>query len=153
MIFPNDDFETTTSTSVPTFFKNETKIESINDTLPVHNNQKIYEESKNHQEDNIQAWITLSQVKLLFKVVKFCCVAEVSTFSIIITSLRLSFFRLNTVLTFNRWNSHWGKNQLFIQKLLRIWCLKNVNFVKNETLKLWILRKMRLWNCEFCEQW
>ena len=103
MIFPNDDFETTTSTSVPTFFKNETKIESINDTHAVHtNNQKIYEESKNHQEDNIQAWITLSQVKLLFKVVKFCCVAEVSTFSIIITSLRLSFFRLKHGLTFNR---------------------------------------------------
>ena len=98
MIFPNDDFETTSSTTVPTFFKNETKkVESDNDTLAGNTNQKIYEESKNHQEDNIQAWITLSQVKLLFKVVKICCVAEVSTFSIIITSLRLSFFRLNTV--------------------------------------------------------
>ena len=26
-------------------------------------------------------------------------------------------------------------------------------FVKNETLKMWILWKMRLWNCEFCEKW
>ena len=48
--------------------------------------------------------------------------------------------------------SHWAKNQLFIQKLPRIWCLENVNFVKNETLKLWILRKMWFWNCEFCEK-
>ena len=37
---------------------------------------------------------------------------------------------------------HWRKNQLFIQKLLRIWWLK-----------LWILWKMRLWNYEFCEKW
>ena len=29
-----------------------------------------------------------------------------------------------------------AKTQLFIQKLPRIWCLKNVNFVKNEILKL-----------------
>ena len=48
--------------------------------------------------------------------------------------------------------AHWGKNQLFIQKLPRIWCLKNVNFVQNETLKLWILWKMKLWKCEFCEK-
>ena len=26
-----------------------------------------------------------------------------------------------------------------------------MNFVKNGTLKLWILCKMRLWKCEFCE--
>ena len=31
---------------------------------------------------------------------------------------------------------HWGKNQLFIQKLPRIRCLKNVNFVENETFKM-----------------
>ena len=31
--------------------------------------------------------------------------------------------------------AHWGKNQLFIQKLPRICCLRNVNFVKNEALK------------------
>ena len=43
----------------------------------------------------------------------------------------------------------WGKTQLFIQKFLRNWCLKNVNFVKNEILKMWILWKMRLWNCDF----
>ena len=45
-----------------------------------------------------------------------------------------------------------SKNQLFIQKLSRIWCLKNVKFVENETLKLWILWKMRFWKCEFCEK-
>ena len=45
------------------------------------------------------------------------------------------------------------ENKFFIQKLPRIWCLKNVNFVKNKTLKLWILWKMRLWNCEFCQKW
>ena len=50
------------------------------------------------------------------------------------------------------WTTHWGKKQLFIQKLSRIWCLKNVNFVKNESLKMWIMWKMRLWNCEFCEE-
>ena len=28
-----------------------------------------------------------------------------------------------------------------------------MNFVKNEIMKLWILWKMRLWNCEFREKW
>ena len=46
-----------------------------------------------------------------------------------------------------------GQNKLFIQKLPRIWCLKNANFVKNESLKLWILWKMRFWKCAFCEKW
>ena len=40
--------------------------------------------------------------------------------------------------------THWGKTQLLFQKLPRIWYLKNVYFVKNETLKMWILWKMRL---------
>ena len=31
--------------------------------------------------------------------------------------------------------THWGKNQLFIQKFSRISCLRNVNFVKNKALK------------------
>ena len=48
---------------------------------------------------------------------------------------------------------HWDKKQLLIQKLPRIWCLKNVNFVNNELLKMWILWKMRLWICEFCGKW
>ena len=47
---------------------------------------------------------------------------------------------------------YWGKKQHFIQKFPRIWCLKNVNFVKNETLKMWILSRMRLWKCEFCQK-
>ena len=38
--------------------------------------------------------------------------------------------------------THWGKNQLFIHELPRIWYLKNVNFVKNEALKMRILWKM-----------
>ena len=33
------------------------------------------------------------------------------------------------------------------------WNFENVNFVKYEILKLWILWKMRLWKCEFCEKW
>ena len=28
-----------------------------------------------------------------------------------------------------------------------------MNFVKNETLKLWILWKIRFWNSEFCQKW
>ena len=39
-------------------------------------------------------------------------------------------------------STHWRKSKLIIQKLPRIWCLKNVNFVK-----------MRLWKCEFFEKW
>ena len=38
--------------------------------------------------------------------------------------------------------THWGKRQLFIQKLPLVWCLK-----------MWILWKMRLCKCEFCEKW
>ena len=32
------------------------------------------------------------------------------------------------------------------------WEFKNVNFVNNETLKLWILWKMRFWKCEFLDK-
>ena len=49
----------------------------------------------------------------------------------------------------NPTTTHWGKNPPFIQNLPRIWCSKcefcekwdfqNVNFVKNEILKMWIL--------------
>ena len=39
------------------------------------------------------------------------------------------------------------------KSLSRIWCLKNVNFVKNEILKMWILWKVRFWKGEFCEKW
>ena len=37
----------------------------------------------------------------------------------------------------------------FIKKLSRIM----VNFVKSEILKMWILWKIRLWKCEFCQNW
>ena len=72
-------------------------------------------------------------------------------------------------------NAHWGKTQLFIPKFLRIRCLKNVNcvkigfhkcefceqwyfgnvnFVKNNILKTWILFKNNTFEkCEFCENW
>ena len=33
------------------------------------------------------------------------------------------------------------------------WGFENVNFDKNEVLKMWILSKMTLWKCEFCEKW
>ena len=49
--------------------------------------------------------------------------------------------------------THWGKNQLFTQKFPRIWCLKIVNFVKNDILKMWILWKLDFEKCEFCENW
>ena len=59
--------------------------------------------------------------------------------------------------------THWGKTQLFIQKILGIsfekceccekWDFENVNFVNNESLKLWISWKIRFWKCEFCEKW
>ena len=52
----------------------------------------------------------------------------------------------------------------YIFKLPRILCLKNVNFVKNETLQMWILSKndiFKMWillemifsKCEFCQKW
>ena len=37
-------------------------------------------------------------------------------------------------------------------ELCEKWDFENVNFVKNDILKMWILWKMRLWNCEFCEK-
>ena len=37
--------------------------------------------------------------------------------------------------------THWGKNQLFIHKFPWFWCMK-----------MWILSKMRLWKCEFCQK-
>ena len=43
---------------------------------------------------------------------------------------------------FGSFATHWDKNQFLIQKLPRIWCLK-----------MWILWKVRLWKCEFCEKW
>ena len=64
----------------------------------------------------------------------------------------------------SRWISflcaHRGKNQLFIQNLMfekckfcEKWDFEHVNFVKNGTLKMWILWKMVLWKCEFCQKW
>ena len=43
--------------------------------------------------------------------------------------------------------THWDKTQLFIRKIHINWCLKN------ETLKMWILWKMRFWKCEFIQKW
>ena len=34
------------------------------------------------------------------------------------------------------YTSHWGKNQFFYPEIAKILMLKNVNFVKNETLKM-----------------
>ena len=31
--------------------------------------------------------------------------------------------------------------------------VENAIFVTNETLKLWYLWQMRLWNCDFCDKW
>ena len=43
------------------------------------------------------------------------------------------------------------KTRLWNSEFCEKWNFKNVNFVKNDILKLWILSKMRLWKCEFCE--
>ena len=32
------------------------------------------------------------------------------------------------------------------------WDFDNVNFVEYKILQMWILLKMRLWNCEFCKK-
>ena len=48
----------------------------------------------------------------------------------------------------------WSKNPHFIPKIQRICYLpKNVNFAKNEYLKMWISWKMNFWKCEFCQNW
>ena len=49
--------------------------------------------------------------------------------------------------------TYWGKKPTFYPKIAKIETLKNVNFVINGTLKLWILSNTRLWNCEFCQKW
>ena len=41
----------------------------------------------------------------------------------------------------------------FVKKKCKKWDFENVNFMKNETLKMWILWKIRLWNCKLCEKW
>ena len=38
-------------------------------------------------------------------------------------------------------------------ELCEKWDFENVNFVKNEILKMWILWKIRFWKCEFWEKW
>ena len=65
-------------------------------------------------------------------------------------SLPISYVILWVSSTGNFLGTPWGKCQLFIQKLPIIWCgfwekwdFENVNYVKNETLKLWILWKVR----------
>jgi len=45
-----------------------------------------------------------------------------------------------------------GQIQLFIQKFPGLSCLKNMNFVKNHTLKMWILWKITFRKCELCEK-
>ena len=62
--------------------------------------------------------------------------------SVWIFSKNVSYFIQFYAFSLNFFDTHYGKNQLFVQKLLRIWCLK-----------IWILWKMRFWNCEFCERW
>ena len=45
------------------------------------------------------------------------------------------------------------KPTLYPENIKNLMFKKWVNFVKNETLKMWIFWKMRLWKCEFCEKW
>ena len=59
--------------------------------------------------------------------------------------------------------THWSKTNFLYRISLEFdawkceFCekcdLENVNFVKNEILRMWILWKMRFWECEFCGKW
>ena len=71
---------------------------------------------------------------------------KISIFAPKFTFSSFSFFRENS-------STHWGKIPLFIHICLGIWCLNNVNIVKNEILKMWILWKMWFWKCEFCQKY
>ena len=65
-----------------------------------------------------------------------------------------------------KWSGHEKAYKWSVTNVLSLWytvfeiCLKrvsfmrseNVNFVKNETLKIWILSKMRIWKCEFLDK-
>ena len=86
------------------------------------------------------------------------------------------FFWLLQMRYFRPWkwpHTHWGKNPLFIQKFPWFWYVKemwilkmrfqkgefckkwdfrNVNFVKNEILEMWILQKLRFQKGEFCKK-
>ena len=33
------------------------------------------------------------------------------------------------------------------------WDFKNMNLVKIEILKMWIVSKVRVWKCELCQKW
>ena len=66
----------------------------------------------------------------------------------------------NLLFLINQYDTLGQKPTFYQKKIPRIWCsfcqksyLKNVNFVKNEIFKMWILWKMSLWKCEFCQKW
>ena len=52
------------------------------------------------------------------------------------------------------WKCEFCENRDFeIVNFVKKWGLENVNFVKNETLKLWILGKLRFSKCDFWIKW
>ena len=55
----------------------------------------------------------------------------------------ISFFPIRNYQLFDVWKCEFCEKCYF----------ENVNFVKNETLKMWIFRKIIFWKCEFCEKW
>ena len=65
----------------------------------------------------------------------------------------LSIFQESRHVTYFHYFAHWGKKPIFIQKFPWFWSFRNVNFVKNEVSKMWILWEMRFQKCEFCEKW
>ena len=48
---------------------------------------------------------------------------------------------------------HLGKKLTFNPEITKILLFENCEFVKNETLKMWILWKMRHWKCELRKKW
>ena len=46
-----------------------------------------------------------------------------------------------------------GQKPTFYPEITMNLMFEKCEFVKNKALKVWILWKMRLWNCEFCQKW
>ena len=94
-------------------------------------------------------WILLTKVRLPFHCEKQHIFMTLSFFVSAVTSV------WKGTLT----GLHWVKNHFFIHKLPRIWCLKNVNFVKKwvfenvNFVKNEILKMCILWKNEIFKMW
>ena len=96
---------------------------------------------------------------------------KTSLYPMMLLQIYLSLFRL-VINVFNNFEghawafchayTHWGKKTTFYTEITNNfmfekcefcekWDFQNMNFVKNRTLKMWILWKIRFSKCEFCE--